>query len=154
MKKPARFFNCKGCYKQTIICSHCDSGQQYCSNQCSPSARRISCRAANTRYQNTYQGRLKHAARQRRYRERQQQKSKEVTDHTSPENNPHDVLPVEPNEIKTPQTAPPTEGNFCHFCKKPVSDFLRPNFLDSDRGISLTTKLFRKKSLIKLTGET
>lgn len=153
MEKSARLFNCKGCYTLVIICSHCDSGQIYCPEPCSQTARQMACRAADARYQKTSQGRLNHAARQRRYRQRQQQKQKEVTDQTSLENRPHDVLPVEPNEIETPQTAPWTEGNFCHFCKKPVSDFLRRDFLGSDRGKALVTKLFRSKSLIKLTKE-
>lgn len=148
MNKPARLFNCTGCHVQVIICSDCDTGQIYCSKRCSQTARQIACCAADARYQKTRQGKLNHAARQRRYRERQQQKQKIVTDQASLENSPHDVLPSEPNEIEPSQLVPSTVGNCCHFCKKPVSDFLRREFLGSNRWNSLGRKRFRSKTLI------
>ena len=153
MEHPARLFNCLRCQAQVIICSDCDHGQNYCSKQCTQTARQIACRAAGKRYQNTRQGRSKHAARQRRYQKRKQQQKKKMTHHTSLENSPYDVLPVESKEGKIPQLSLLPEGNCCHFCKKPVSDFLRPHLLGSDRGNSLTTKLFRRKILIKLNEE-
>jgi len=149
MKKTDRLFHCLRCHTQVIICSDCDSGQTYCSDMCSQTARRAACRAADLRYQKTYQGKLKHAARQGRYRQRQSQKEEKVTDHASLENSRHDVLPAQASEAETPQVAPSTEKNLCHFCKKPVSDFLRHDFLGPDRGNSLTLKLFRSKSLTK-----
>ena len=72
-----------------------------------------------------------------------------MTHHPSPEGSRHDVLLMEPDEAETSQTTPLTEGSFCHFCQKPVSDFLRRDFLGPDRGNSLATKLFRSKSLIQ-----
>ncbi len=145
MNKPARLFNCISCQTQVIVCSHCDFVQRYCSQQCSKIARQISHRAADARYQKTRRGRFKHAERQSRYRQRQRQKQKIVTDHTSLENDSHDVLPVEQNEEQIPQTARLTEEKLCHFCKKPVSDSLRRNFLGPNRGI-INRKIFRRKN--------
>ena len=150
MHKPARIFNCISCQNQIIICSHCDCGQRYCSEQCSQTARKISCREADARYQKIRRGKHKHAERQRRYRYRQQQKQKIATDHTSLRDGSHDVLPAEPDEVAMLQTATVTDNNFCHFCKKPIADFLRRNFLGADRGNPSIIKLFRPKSLTRL----
>lgn len=153
MEKPARLFSCAHCHTQVIICSDCDSGQIYCSQTCSQTARRVACRATDARYQKTRQGKLKHAARQRRYRQRLQQKKEIVTDQSSLENTSHDVLPVESDEVNISPSTPLIEGTCCHFCKKTVSDFLRYDFLGSDRGNSLTTKYFRTKNPIKFSEE-
>jgi hypothetical protein len=80
MEITARLFNCARCRCQVAICSRCDRGNIYCSPRCSQRARRESQRAAGRRYQNTFQGRLAHAERQRRYRARRQ----EVTHQGSP----------------------------------------------------------------------
>lgn len=54
------------------VCHKCDVGRRrYCSAECSAEARHRSVRAAGRRYQQTDQGRVRHAARQARYRERQ-----------------------------------------------------------------------------------
>ncbi len=68
MEITARLFNCARCRCQVAICNRCDRGNIYCSPRCSQRARYESQRAAGRRYQNTFQGRLTHAERQRRYR--------------------------------------------------------------------------------------
>jgi hypothetical protein len=73
MNSCARLYNRYRCHAQVQICSHCDRGNIYC-NDCAPIAREDAQRRAAKRYQSSLQGRTKHTARQRRYRERQQQK--------------------------------------------------------------------------------
>ena len=80
MKHSPRLYYCALCHAQSIICSHCDRGQIYCSDTCAREARLKSCREAEKRYQHTSRGKHKHAARQKRYRERLRQK---VTDQGS-----------------------------------------------------------------------
>lgn len=53
-----------------LICSHCDRGQVYCGSSCRGKARRLQCRAANLRHQQSEEGRLDHRDRQRAYRDR------------------------------------------------------------------------------------
>ena len=139
MTKSARLFHCTDCNKQVIICSECDRNQIYCSQECSQTARQAACREAGKRYQTTHRGRLKHAVRQRRYRQHQQKKEI-VTHQGSPENSSHDVLLVEPNEAKPVKTTTLPDESCCHFCKKPVSKFLRRDFLRRDRGNLLATE--------------
>jgi len=133
VKQSARLFNCIRCHIQVIICSDCDRGQIYCSHTCSQTARKASCRAAGKRYQNTHRRRLNHAARQHRYRQRQRQKKEIVTHPGSPENNNHDLLLMPPDEAKTPTPTTWTQEHYCHFCKKPVPDFLRRRFLGREQ---------------------
>ena len=63
-----RFFLCAKCRRQVLICSACDRGNLYCSDSCRASRRKESRRAATRRYQSTFRGAQKHAARQHRYR--------------------------------------------------------------------------------------
>ena len=79
MELSSRLFNCALCHIQCVICSPCDNGQIYCSPDCSRSARKKSCNEGEKRYQQTPKGKLNHALRQKRYRERE---CKIVTDHT------------------------------------------------------------------------
>jgi hypothetical protein len=110
MEHSARIFNCLRCHCQVIICSHCDRGNIYCGSICSQEARLKSVRAAGKRYQNTFRGKLKHARRQKRYRER---KLKKVTHHTSHITTVNVLLPPDANE-----STEVTENNkvCCHFC--------------------------------------
>jgi len=64
---------CQGCQRWFCLCSDCDRGQRYCSQECSAQARRVSLRAAGAKYQSSTNGRLNHAERQRRYRARQRE---------------------------------------------------------------------------------
>lgn len=65
-----RLFNCAACRALVVICSHCDRGNRYCSG-CAPKVRSERYRESSQRYQSTRRGKLMHAERQRRYRERQ-----------------------------------------------------------------------------------
>ncbi len=68
------------CRRVFFLCRHCDRGDRYCSASCAQRARHATLRAAGQRYQDSRRGRLRHAARQARYRARQQK----VTHQTSP----------------------------------------------------------------------
>lgn len=126
MKHTPRLFSCALCLLQTVICSHCDRGQIYCSPECSQAARQKSCREAEKRYQNTLNGKMKHALRQRRYRERLR---KIVTDHGS-QSTPQDAL-LHSVENKTTKMKINHEAKTmrCSFCQNAVSFWLRRGFL-------------------------
>ena len=69
-----RLYNCRRCARQVRICRRCDRGNRYCADGCAQIRRRESrCRAA-ARYQQSYCGALKHAARQCAWRRCRQQK--------------------------------------------------------------------------------
>jgi hypothetical protein len=70
MPDSGRLFLCARCRAQVIVCRSCDCGQIYCSPECADDARRASLLAAGRRYQHSLPGRTRHAARQRRYRQR------------------------------------------------------------------------------------
>jgi hypothetical protein len=63
-------FICARCREQVLLCSRCDRGQRYCGRACSRAARLESRRAAGRRYQRSRAGRVAHAARSRRWRQR------------------------------------------------------------------------------------
>ena len=65
------------CRRPFALCAQCDRGHRYCSSRCRDEARRASLRAAGRRHQQTREGRLDHADRQRRYRERVTHQSEE-----------------------------------------------------------------------------
>ena len=122
MEEQARLYLCVRCHRQVVICNHCDRGNIYCAQECSRNARLESHRMASKRYQSTYQGKLNHADRQRRYQER---KTEKMTHHGSTEMDNDDVINLESDE---PDDWPATR-HYCHFCHKKVSDFLRVDFL-------------------------
>ena len=70
MVRSARLFLCARCRDQVLLCSHCDHGQQYCSQACSSDSRRERRRETAERYQSSRGGQLKHAARSARWRQR------------------------------------------------------------------------------------
>lgn len=123
MELSARLYNCARCHSQVVICSPCDRNNIYCGSTCSRTARAQSCQLASHRYQCTLQGRLKHAARQRHYRERLKNK---VTHHSSPVLPPHVVLPRQPNE-RIPVDL--SGHDHCHFCGKLCSPYVRREYL-------------------------
>ena len=99
-----RLFHCVRCHTQALICRRCDRGQTHCSSTCSKESRRESLRQAGRRYQQTRQGRIKHADRMREYRVREKQK---VTHHGSPLGEVGDLLRVDtlpPKVIRTKVT--------------------------------------------------
>ena len=64
------FCRAPGCALLFLISSHCDRAQVYCGSSCRGTARRLQCRAANLRHQQSEEGRLDHRDRQRAYRGR------------------------------------------------------------------------------------
>jgi len=73
-EKSYRFYSCGRCARQVRICSDCDRGNLYCTGECARMRRRESLRRAGERYQLSYHGACRHAARQRAWRVRQAQK--------------------------------------------------------------------------------
>jgi len=69
-----RLYSCRRCAQQVRICRRCDRGHQYCTGECARIRRRESLRRAAQRYQQSYRGACRHAARQRAWRERRAQK--------------------------------------------------------------------------------
>lgn len=125
MENAIRLFNCLCCHCQVFICSHCDRGNIYCGTNCAQFARKELLKATRQRYQKSRRGRLTHARRQYRYRQRQKEK---VTDQGSLfqpacvplEQNPdkHAVLPHKPFISMD-----------CSFCGQHRSTFIRFGFL-------------------------
>jgi len=67
---PARLFLCVGCRIQVVLCSHCDRGNRYCGRACWRQTHDLARREAACRYQRSRGGRLQHAARSQRWRQR------------------------------------------------------------------------------------
>lgn len=135
MEPPARHYLCARCRTAVLICSHCDRGQRYCASHCAKLARTQSLQSAGQRYQSSLPGRLSHAARQRRYRERQTK----VTHHSSPSIPLDDLLPTSPT-LPVKRAQPPCHLPWhCHFCGQLQSQFLRHRFLQ--RRIRRTLRL-------------
>jgi radical SAM superfamily enzyme len=95
---------------------------------------------AGIRYQNTHKGRLKHAARQHCYRQRQQQKIKIVTHQGLPKNSNHDLLQTRIDGAKTRVKAVLLNDLYCHFCNNKVSIFLRRGFLERANHLFVNAK--------------
>ena len=126
----ARLFLCARCQSQVRICSRCDRGQQYCGTACAGVARGESLRAAGHRYQNSRRGRHRHAKRQRRYRARCQDvaQREKVTHHGSAMRPCGASLPRHTplmREINMSMSPEPATTLRCHFCARPISDFVR-----------------------------
>jgi hypothetical protein len=124
----ARLYLCARCLAQVLICSCCDRGNIYCEQGCATHNRRSKQRAAGRRYQASHRGRRNHAERARRYRFRQQYQQK-VTHQGSPAQAPDAVMrgsAVPPRPPRSPPLQPPWH---CHWCKRPCSPFVRPDFL-------------------------
>jgi len=127
MQNSSRLYHCCRCHAQVIVCRHCDRGQRYCTAGCSQAARKESTRRAGTKYQGTRPGRLNNAARQQRFRERQQQK---VTHHRSVRISLRDVLQDLPDrQIRGDIPRSSSTTLHCHHCGAPCSPFLRSDFL-------------------------
>jgi hypothetical protein len=129
MRSSARLFNCAGCHRQVVICSHCDRSNRYCGPGCAQAARRRSVGEAGRRYQNSRRGRFAHAARQRRYRQRRKQK---VTHQGSPPTPSDETLPVESSASAggiDSCAEDAGDGIRCHFCARICTPFVRQQFL-------------------------
>lgn len=138
-KEPARlrFFLCARCRAQVYICRCCDRGQMYCAGGYAQEARVQAQRAAGRRYQSSRRGRLKHAARNRRYRARQ----KIVTHQGSPSQPRNDVVALDAaaaankaavasSRRSVMRSQVPDRGTGrCHWCGCCCSDRVRIGFL-------------------------
>jgi len=130
MAPSARLFHCARCHCQVIVCRRCDRGNVYCFDGCAGVARTASLRAANVRYRRSHRGRLANAARQRRYRARQQKVTHQGSD-------PADdtallqrraAKPVMEQPVTLDTTPAPTH---CHRCGCSISVYLRLHFLQT-----------------------
>ena len=86
LDRPARLFLCAGCRVQVVLCSRCDRGNRYCSRTCWRQTHDLARREAACRYQRSRGGRLRHAARSQRWRQRTALRGAEghgtpITDH-------------------------------------------------------------------------
>ena len=70
MDQPARLYLCARCRVQVILCSRCDRGNRYCGRPCWRQARAEARRQTAQRYQRSWRGRIAHAQRSRRWRQR------------------------------------------------------------------------------------
>jgi hypothetical protein len=70
MDRPARLYLCARCRVQVVLCSRCDRGNRYCGQQCRHQAREQARRETAQRYQRSWRGRIVHAQRSRRWRQR------------------------------------------------------------------------------------
>ena len=90
-------------------------------------------KAAGERYQNSLAGKLKHAARQRRYRKRQPTieaiTPEKVTHQGSSDDKEDDLLPLALNEPKATSMAPVSKVVHCHFCGNACASFIRYDFI-------------------------
>lgn len=133
METSARFYLCARCRAQVLICRRCDRGNIYCSPSCSGTARRTAIRAAGKRYRNSLAGRIKHAERTRRYRERH----KKVTHQGSMPPAKDDLLVANSVLVPEPDMAarlPTAHGIYrCCFCGCRCSEFVRKGFLRHHR---------------------
>jgi hypothetical protein len=140
-----RLYNCARCAKQVRICRKCDRGNRYCASECAEIRRRESLRRAASRYQQSYRGACKHAARQRAWRARH---GKKVTHHGSlggaaqaivvahsiitEERHADAGLPEARARAHDPRGLQPSEPR-CAFCGCVLSSFARLSWLRARR---------------------
>ena len=137
--KTARLYQCAHCHCQVVICSDCDRGNIYCNGDCARIARLALHRQSNQTYQKTPTGRVRHAKRQERYRQRQKEK---VTDRGSSVPPTDDVLVTPQEEIQPPQLCVVR----CHFCGKAVPKSMRiEHLVRTPMWILGTNVIFKKQ---------
>ena len=113
MHDSPRQYGCLKCNRPTVICRHCDRGNRYC-KQCAPIMYLKARRRAKQKYQKTYQGRINHAARQKRYRNRLKKK---VTHQCSKVISLRDLLVNNGNSVEDTfksEKKPYTKEIFCY----------------------------------------
>jgi hypothetical protein len=128
MESTGRFFLCGRCRVQVLLCSHCDRGQIYCGDGCSKVARRRSLQESGQRYQRSWPGRLAHAERSRRYRQRR----KNVTHQGSLAPEPEGLLSSPSagaaNRCFRLTVSSPITAWHCHRCGRRCAAFVRLGF--------------------------
>lgn len=142
MQNTGRLYACQRCRTQVVICSRCDRGQRYCGSACAQHARAASLRRAAKKHQSSRAGRFNNAARQRRFRQRQQQK---VTHHGSLTLVFRDVLKSKPDRRQIVQKPMSIDDTlFCYRCGGACQPFLRRNFLQSRQ----SRRSFRRQPMV------
>ena len=153
MDPSARLFLCARCRSQVVLCSHCDRGNRYCGRPCRRLARAAAQRASACRYQGSRRGRLAHAERSRRWRQRHRAR---CDDALPQENVTHQGCPAGPLAAplavwtaSTPSTPKPADAVaatlaataltaaatnlptpwLCQRCAKPLAAWVRQGFL-------------------------
>ena len=135
MQSSARLYSCCRCQKQVMICSRCDRGHRYCAGECSVDARSACLKRASDKYRSTRAGRINNAARQQRYRQRQQQALIQIVTHQgSLPDSLHDVLKTRFDWLNiAKKQAQNRSGVFCHHCGTVCDPFLRQGFIHQGR---------------------
>lgn len=126
MESTARLYQCMLCHEQVTICRKCDRGNIYCASECASRARTISVRLAGARYQATPQGKRRNAARQAYYRINH---IKKVTHQGSLPTTHHAPIKSIKNKPEKTETGQNNLALTCCFCNKPISAWLRNDFL-------------------------
>jgi len=126
MESTARLYQCVLCHEQVIICRKCDHGNIYCANGCAVLARIKSLKLARSRYQATFNGKRHNAARQARFRKRHKNL---VTHHGSPFSAQHVPIKSLKNKTENTENRQQNTALTCCFCIKPMSDWIRNDFL-------------------------
>jgi hypothetical protein len=138
VQETIRRFLCARCRVVAYLCTACDRGQRYCSDECSLAARRRSQRESDRRYQSSERGRLKHAERARRYRQR----CRSVTEQGAVVSAERDVCSTSAtSEVSTPSSAEETATTVasgsstdkqahsgqvsCHLCRRWCDPWIR-----------------------------
>lgn len=137
----ARRFVCARCQAEVVVCNLCDRGRRYCGSECSSQARGASLREAGRRYQSSSAGRVAHARRARRYRQRRRwsqqppppASANTVTHQCSQAVDGGDVLAANLNEVaKSTDSEAPRQWHCC-WCARTGDDEIRRDFLRRGR---------------------
>ena len=145
MDRPGRQFLCARCRLPVVLCSRCDRGNRYCGRACGHQARDDARRASASRYQRSYRGRLTHAARSRRWRQRQAEAAQNVTHQGSQVGAADAPLAAWTHDIATGSTVttvaadaqditalasdPAPQTQPCRRCRRPLGLLVRLGFV-------------------------
>ena len=139
-----RLFSCQRCQALVGICSTCDHGNRYCSEECSDASRAESVARLGAEYQRTHDGSEKHAQRQRAYMTRLRffagiillhlAAGKEMTQHcyaglaVSISVSGSSQTPKEPEDghpTRSLRSRPRLNPTHCAICREPLPAFAR-----------------------------
>lgn len=145
MDRPGRQFLCARCRLPVVLCSRCDRGNRYCGRACGRQARDDARRETASRYQRSYRGRLTHAARSRRWRQRHTEAAQNVTHQGSQAGAADAPLAAWTHDIATVYTVttvaagaqdstalpsdPAPQTQPCRRCRRPLGLLVRLGFL-------------------------
>ena len=131
-----RILTCGWCEALVVVCQSCDHGKRYCSTGCSWKAREACLKRAGARYQQSFKGKEKHAARQAAYRNRKKEK---VTHQSFPAGGaPVIVVQAEQGTnlplTRQPETSTPLHCDTCRrkcdfVVRRWIWPYLRPRIL-------------------------